>query len=437
MLAAVREVAAREILKGLHPLDLRNLAQTSQVTTKFQSAAYIHRVRSRSDQRVSPDGRWSPADQATVDSVYRFLAAQRLIQVDLQVCASEPVYHVRLYVPLAHADLGGMAGRAMLPAAPEWVKRSHAEITAIVLPEWSDQRTVLVDMAGSNSYILGSDYYGDIHNSVLRLVAHKARQRGHLALHAASAEIHARSRKTGELNRCGLLIFGAGGAGKTTLATCDYGLDASAGEKASIRQDDRVILHPSGFVQGTEGQGLYVRTLGLSPQDRPALYAACTHEDALLENVWVNGDASVDFANETLTTNGRAIVPIRRIAGVDGQVDLARGTHLFFLVRDESGPIAGRLSAAQAIEAFRQGEAAEANSRVDTEAEEADLLLTFLLHDPAVQCFLLNTGRLGVAETAAVVREICREGVEWMRSGRYPFEELARYSGASTGASGR
>ena len=232
------------------------------------------------------------------------------------------------------------------------------------------------------------------------------------------------------------MIFGVGGAGKTTLATCDYGLDAPAGERASIRQDDRVILHPSGFVQGTEGQGLYIRTLGLSPQDRPALYAACTHEDAVLENVWVNADASVDFTNDTLTTNGRAIVPIRQVPGADGLVDLPLATHLFFLVREESGPIAGRLSAAQAVEAFQQGEAAEANAQADAKGQEADLLLAYLQRNPGVQCFLLNTGRLGVDETAAVVREICRDSAEWKRSARYPFEELASYPpGACTGTS--
>jgi phosphoenolpyruvate carboxykinase (ATP) len=395
------EVTAREVLKGLHPVDLRNLARNREVTTNFQAAAYIHRVRSRrpAGLRISADGQWSPVEKATIDGVYHSLGAQRLIQVDVQVCVSPPVYHVRLYVPLIHAELGYMAGRAMLPAPGDWVHRPRAEITAIILPEWSEQRAVLVDMNQAASYILGSDYYGDIHNSVLRIVAGIARRRGHLALHAGSAELVAGSRPTGELRRCGLLFVGAGGAGKTTLAACSYDLDAQAGEWACIRQDDRVILHPSGFAQGTEGQGLYVRTLGLGPQDRPGLYAACTHEDAVLENVWVNGDGSVDFGNDVLTSNGRAIVPIRRIGGADGQADLARCTHLFFLVRDEHLPAAGRLDADGA-----------AGMLPDAESGDAELLLAFLRQNADVQSFCLNTDQAGASEAAAIVRDICRQG---------------------------
>jgi phosphoenolpyruvate carboxykinase (ATP) len=304
-----------------------------------------------------------------------------------------------------------MAARAMLPAAAEWVQREHAEITAIVLPEWSQEPAVLVDYATSTAYILGSDYYGDIHNSVLRLVAHRARGRGHLALHAGSAEIVVRS-NAGEWNRCGLLFFGAGGAGKSTLVSHDYGLDVAVGEKATIRQDDRVILHPSGFVQGTEGQGLYVRTLGLSPQDRPSLFAACTHEDALLENVWVSRDGSIDFASDVLTTNGRAIAPICRITGADGQVDLPRCTHMVFLVRNAGLPTVERIDAARTAETFLSGEAAEAGSLAEGK-QDADRLLAFLQANPDVQCFRLNTVKGDASQSAIAIREICRQGPDW------------------------
>src|SRR5690606_23743292 len=149
------------ILKGLHPPDLRNLARDREITTKFQSAAYVHRVRCRSKDalRVRLAADWPDADRAIVASVHRHLAAQRLIQVDLQVCASEPTYHVRLYLPRTHADLACMAARAMLPAPHDRTRCNRAEITAIVLPEYSPQPAVLVDLVDSHAFILGSDYY--------------------------------------------------------------------------------------------------------------------------------------------------------------------------------------------------------------------------------------------------------------------------------------
>lgn len=421
--SANRRVTAREILKGLHPLDLRNLAKDREVTTAFQAACYIHRVRARSTSAAgaSGTGQWTPADQATADNVHRLLAWQRLVQVDLQVCASEPSYHVRLYVPLHHADLAHMAGRAFLPAPGDSADRHKADATVIVLPEWGEPRSILIDTEHSTGYILGSDYYGDIHGTVLRLVACQARRCGHLALHAASLEIVVRSCTAGGLTNCGLLIFGAGGAGKTTLAACDYGLDAAAGEKATIRQDDRVILHPkTGLIQGTEGQGLYVRTAGLSPDDRPALWSAVNHEDAVLENVWISPDGSIDYANDTLTPNSRAMVPLSQVAGSDGRIDVPKCTHAFFLVQDEVKPSVSRLTVPQVMHVFQQAEATDASCPADDQAERARAFQDFLLSHPDVLCFALSTGPAGqdqpsrkaaLAESAACIRQICREGL--------------------------
>lgn len=400
--AAPRQVIAREILKGLHRLDLRNIASKRETMTGFMAACYLHRVRARAagTVRVSRHGQWTAADHATVENVHRLLPSQRLVQVDLQLCASEPLHHVRLYVPLHHTDLGYMAAGEMLAAPAEWVGRVRADITTIVLPEWGEERSVLIDSDHADAYVLGSDYYGDIHNSVLRLAAERVGRQGGLCLHAAALELHARSRGTGQVNRCGVLLLGPGGAGKTALATHAYELDATAGEKAVIRQDDRVILHPDGRVQGLEGQGLYVRTAGLDPKQRPLPWAAVHHEDAVLENVWIGPAGRIDYADETLTPNGRAIVPLAAFPGFDGSIDLPKCTHVFFLVPDPSTPPATLLTATQAAEWLPRLEPAD---------DRADVFHAFLQANPDVQCFALNT-RLTLPQTAGTLLEICREG---------------------------
>src|SRR5699024_3280263 len=61
--------------------------------------------------------------------------------------------------------------------------------------------------------------------------------------------------------------------------------------------------------------GCYAKTMALSAEQEPEIYAAI-RRDALLENVTVLADGTVDFNDASKTENGRVSYPIHHIDNV-------------------------------------------------------------------------------------------------------------------------
>jgi len=458
MSAEVPIVKARQIIKGLEPQELRRMAAPKEITTNFGAPNYIHRHRARSAPltRCNVDGQWGPGDNdaKTIENVYKLLQSLTLLQVDLQMCKGSPRYHVRLYIPRHFAELGYFAAQSMYPAPPEWIDRPVADMTTIMLPDWANlatqtaDRCILVDAERFVTYVLGTDYYGEVKKSFLRMTMYKAKLEGRLGLHAGSKEVWAKSRKTGQINKCGLIFFGLSGTGKTSLTCHHFEMDEAAGERVRVLQDDVVLLDKKGFIQGTEGKGFFVKTEDLSPDDQAAIYEACTSEDAVLENVWVNPDGSVDFFNDIISKNGRAIVQISRVRNTDGEIDMEKCTHVFFITRNDFMPRVAKLTPEQAAVAFMLGEsiktsAADVHAKdeavrevgtnpfiIGPKDEEGNIFYDLLKSNPEIECYILNTGKVGrgpraqnvtLNDTVTIIREICREGIEWIKSPVYDF----------------
>lgn len=122
------------------------------------------------------------------------------------------------------------------------------------------------------------------------------------------------------------IFFGLSGTGKTTLST---------DPKRQLIGDDEHGWDDDG-VFNFEG-GCYAKTIKLSQEAEPDIYNAIKR-DALLENVTVRADGSVDFDDGSKTENTRVSYPIYHIHNIVKPVSKAgHAKKVIFLTADAFG----------------------------------------------------------------------------------------------------
>nr|WP_261831899.1 phosphoenolpyruvate carboxykinase (ATP) [Leminorella grimontii] len=122
------------------------------------------------------------------------------------------------------------------------------------------------------------------------------------------------------------IFFGLSGTGKTTLST---------DPKRQLIGDDEHGWDDDG-VFNFEG-GCYAKTIKLSQEAEPDIYNAIKR-DALLENVTVRADGSVDFDDASKTENTRVSYPIYHIHNIVKPVSKAgHAKKVIFLTADAFG----------------------------------------------------------------------------------------------------
>ena len=142
------------------------------------------------------------------------------------------------------------------------------------------------------------------------------------------------------------LFFGLSGTGKTTL---------SADPNRRLIGDDEHGWDDDGIFN-FEG-GCYAKTIDLSKENEPEIYGAI-RRDALLENVVVGSDGSVDFACSAKTENTRVSYPLYHIDNIVTPV--SKGGHpskIVFLTADAFGvlPPVAKLTRDQAMYHYLSG----------------------------------------------------------------------------------
>lgn len=122
------------------------------------------------------------------------------------------------------------------------------------------------------------------------------------------------------------VFFGLSGTGKTTLST---------DPKRELIGDDEHGWDNDG-VFNFEG-GCYAKTIDLSKENEPDIYNAI-RRDALLENVTVAADGTIDFKDGSVTQNTRVSYPIYHIDNIVKPVSKAgHATKVIFLTADAFG----------------------------------------------------------------------------------------------------
>ncbi len=419
------------------------------IITEFGNLSVVTAVRNRIAKFTEVVmGELGQEDIQLIHGVLEYLRNKEMIKLDRVMCHTPGFKrNCCVYVTAEYPRIPLMWGNTLFP--PEGSKPDFITIT---VPEWPEKKTLVFPELGQ-TLILGSDYKGENKKAMLRQVMYWAKKEGNLGLHAASKVL--RVYRDGKLRDFGFLLFGLSGTGKTALSCHSHWLRPP--ERVVIRQDDVVILRSDGSAIGTE-ESFYLKTDGLEPNSQPLLYAAAISPRAILENVWVEPETGkVDFFNSSLTSNGRGMVKRRDIAFTDSDIDLEKVDFMIFITRhyDIMPPVV-RLNQEWAGAAFMLGESVETSAGDPTQAgkplrvvgtnpfivgeeeEEGNIFLSLLRNNPDIQCFILNTGKVGGEDrgqkithkdSLKILEMIAKDKIAWKKDEFWGYEVPVKIPG--------
>lgn len=201
----------------------------------------------------------------------------------------------------------------------------------------NSENFVAFNLSEKIQLIGGTWYGGEMKKGLFSVMNYLLPQRGIASMHCS-----ANRGASGDV----ALFFGLSGTGKTTLST---------DPERQLIGDDEHGWDDDGIFN-FEG-GCYAKTINLSEQAEPEIYKAIRHE-ALLENVVVREDGSVDYADGRKTENTRVSYPLSHIDNIVRPVSRAgHPAHIIFLTADAFGvlPPVSRLNREQMQYHFLSG----------------------------------------------------------------------------------
>lgn len=142
------------------------------------------------------------------------------------------------------------------------------------------------------------------------------------------------------------IFFGLSGTGKTTL---------SADPERKLIGDDEHGWTKENKVFNFEG-GCYAKVINLSEENEPDIYRAIK-PGAIVENVILDENGDIDFANTSITQNTRVSYPIHHINNIQTPSVGENPKNIFFLTADAFGvlPPISKLTPGQAAYHFISG----------------------------------------------------------------------------------
>lgn len=209
-------------------------------------------------------------------------------------------------------------------------------------PDWEKQglnseNFILFNLTSGMAVIGGTWYGGEMKKGIFSVMNYYLPKNGIASMHC-SANVG----KTGDV----ALFFGLSGTGKTTLSTDP--------DRALIGDDEHGWDDEGVF--NLEG-GCYAKCIKLNQQNEPDIFNAI-RRDALLENVVVLSDGTIDFNDDSKTENTRVSYPIYHINNIVKPVSKAgHAKKVIFLTCDTFGvlPPVSRLTEGQTRYYFLSG----------------------------------------------------------------------------------
>jgi phosphoenolpyruvate carboxykinase (ATP) len=201
---------------------------------------------------------------------------------------------------------------------PDFVVMNGSKVTN---PRWKEHGLnsdvfVLFNLTEKLAVIGGTWYGGEMKKGIFSLMNYYLPLRGIASMHCSA--------NVGEKGDVAI-FFGLSGTGKTTL---------SADPKRYLIGDDEHGWDDHG-VFNFEG-GCYAKTINLSKENEPDIWNAI-QRNALLENVTVRPDSTIDFSDASVTENTRVSYPIFHINKIVLPSKAGHATKIIYLSADAFG----------------------------------------------------------------------------------------------------
>ncbi|WP_409158748.1 phosphoenolpyruvate carboxykinase (ATP) [Pectobacterium sp. B2J-2] len=317
---------------------------------------------------------------------------------------------------------------------PDFIVMNGAKCTN---PNWQEQglnseNFVAFNLTERIQLIGGTWYGGEMKKGMFSIMNYLLPLKGIASMHCSA--------NVGEKGDVAV-FFGLSGTGKTTLST---------DPKRQLIGDDEHGWDDDG-VFNFEG-GCYAKTIKLSKEAEPDIFGAIKR-DALLENVTVLADGTVDFNDGSKTENTRVSYPIYHIQNIVKPVSKAgHATKVIFLTADAFGvlPPVSRLTSDQTQYHFLSGFTAklagtERGVTEPTPTFSACFGAAFLMLHPTqyaevlvkrmkaagAQAYLVNTGwngsgkRISIKDTRGIIDAILNGSIDDAEMQTLPVFDLA------------
>ncbi|MBU1210864.1 MAG: phosphoenolpyruvate carboxykinase [Alphaproteobacteria bacterium] len=417
-LTAARSIVANKTEAELVEIAIRRNEGVLTASGAFAAETGQHTGRSPNDKYIVVDGEtegaiwWDNAKRMSreqFDQLFQdmcaFAADKELFVQDL-FAGADADYRLptRIVTELAWHSLF-ILHMLRRPKAVE-LSGFQPQFTVVNLPSFraapeyhgtSSETVIACDLSRRIVLIGGTSYAGETKKSVFSFLNYLLPAQGIMPMHCSA--------NVGD-DGDSAVFFGLSGTGKTTL---------SAEPSRTLLGDDEHGWSPDGIFN-FEG-GCYAKTIRLSKEAEPEIYAASNRFATVLENVVLRDDRTPDFDDGSLTENARSAYPLEAIANASPTGTAGHPRNIVMLTADAFGvmPPIAKLTPAQAMYHFLSGYTAKVAGTEKGMGKEPQAtfstcfgapfmprhpsvygnLLRKLIAAHGVDCWLVNTGWTG------------------------------------------
>lgn len=290
-----------------------------------------------------------PVSEEVFDNLYNkvisYLKDKDLFVKDL-FCGADEKHRLNVRIVSEAAYHGLFTHNMFIRPSEDELKNHKPEFTVVAAPHLEADPEV--DGTRSSTFILcnfekkviiigGTLYSGELKKGIFSVMNYLLPKKGVMAMHCSAN--HDDNGKTA-------VFFGLSGTGKTTL---------SADPDKTLIGDDEHGWSEDGIFN-FEG-GCYAKTINLSPENEPLIYATTQMPGTILENVVLDENRNPDFDDVSLTQNTRCSYPLHYIPNASESGKGGHPENIVFLTCDAFGvlPPISKLTPEQAMYHFISG----------------------------------------------------------------------------------